>query len=180
MSLPHFPSSDTLPQSPAFIKQPFLTGVSINILTFRPTGTGQALKRTFISANQNRRAGLHMPQNTSPPSKLHPCSGISSLFLEGQLLSRLSIGKVCSWSLPWRERREKKFNPQCAGEFPAVNAPTDGVCVCVCVCVCSRVCVCVCICLRSFTQEKDYVLYNIWQPYSFLFFFNFILFLNFT
>lgn len=65
MSLPHFPSSDTLPQTPAFTTQPFLTGVSVNILTFRPTGTGQALKRTFISADQKKgrvmRASEHIP-----------------------------------------------------------------------------------------------------------------------
>ena len=146
MSLPHFPSSDTLPQSPAFIKQPFLTGVSINLLTFRPTGTGQALKRTFVSADQNRRAGLHMPQNTSPPSTLQPTfrniQPVSRRAVAIQVLYRQGLQLKFAME---RVQREEIQSPMCWRV--SCSKCTHWWCVCVCVCVCSRVYVCVCICL---------------------------------
>lgn len=99
-------------QSPAFIKQPCLTRTSINILASRPKGTGQALKRTFISADQKEGLG-NRAQNTSPPSLHIPAHvpGAASLFPRWHLPSRLFLGKVWSLRLPRREDRVKKFNP---------------------------------------------------------------------
>lgn len=84
--IPHvlasFPKSDTSLQSPAFIKQRSLTRISIKILASRPKGTGQALKKTFINADQKEGLGS-VAQNTLPSSMLEP------MFQDIQPVSRI-------------------------------------------------------------------------------------------
>lgn len=162
MSWPHSPSSDTSPQSPAFIKQSSLTRMSINILASRPKGIGQVLKRTFISADQKEGlemwlGTLHLPPLYSPRSR--NLQSVSRMAFAIRVAPRRDLDLKFTIE---RERVEREIH-----SLNALVSLQERVHPlawwCACACVYMYVCVYMCMCvsaLHSFTQEEDCILCN--------------------
>lgn len=152
MSLPHFLSSDTSPVS--CIHQTALSHQDVYQHSCIQAQRNRAgLKKDFYQCWLESRPGDCGSDHFTSLHIIAHVSGVSSLFPGWHLLSRWHLGEIQSWSLLWRESRERNSVHEGTGELIGENALAGDLWV--------SVCVRVYVCLPFFFLKRKIVFFMI-------------------
>lgn len=155
MSLPHSPSSDTLPVS--CIHQTALSHQDVyKHSCFQARRNRAGLKKDFHQCRPERNTGKHGSEHFTSLHICSPCSRssqlVSRMAFAIQVVSRQDLELMVTKERGWSKEIQSLNTPE--GLLERMHPLVGGVCVHVCMCACMSA-------FHSFTQEKDCVLYDI-------------------